>query len=182
MQCEVYYFLYNIYKLEPIFSKYSPLCVRKQALDVQYAMLRGRCASLGDLLEKRDDETFEGYPSATFQFWKFQLCPSQPLRSPGKMAGLAIWWGGKGRGGGQGGWKTHLGLSPGVRQVLCHRPPPPPHQPPGCCYSKWLFLKSPDLSQILSRLLKNLRRAAPAKQSPRQEEFHKKRRKFKGEI
>ena len=117
----------------------------------------------------------------TFQFWKFQLCPSQPLRSPGKMAGLAIWWGGKGVWG-QGGWKTHLGLSPGVRQVLCHRPPPPPPQPPGCCYSKWLFLKSPDLSQILSRLLKNLRRAAQAKQSPRQEEFHKKRRKFKGEI
>ena len=24
MQCEVYYLLYNIYKLGPIFSKYSP--------------------------------------------------------------------------------------------------------------------------------------------------------------
>ena len=181
MQCEVYYFLYNIYKLEPIFSKYSPLCVRKQALDVQYVMLRGRCASLGDLLAKRDDETFEGYPSAHFNFENFNSVQANPSDPQGRWRGWL--YDEVGRGGwGQGGWKTHLGLSPGVRQVLCHRPPPPPPQPPGCCYSKWLFLKSPDLSQILSRLLKNLRRAAQAKQSPRQEEFHKKRRKFKGEI
>ena len=87
MQCEVYYFLYNIYKLEPIFSKYSPLCVRKQALDVQYVMHRGRCASLGDLLAKRDDETFEGYPSAHFNFENFNSVQANPSDPQGRWRG-----------------------------------------------------------------------------------------------
>ena len=102
MQCEVYYFLYNIYKLEPIFSKYSPLCVRKQALDVQYVMLRGRCASLGDLLAKRDDETFEGYPSAHFNFENSTLSKPTPQipREDGGVGYMMRWeGGGEARGG-----------------------------------------------------------------------------------
>ena len=93
--------------------------------------------------------------------------------------GYMMRWEGGGR---PGGVKDSLrAVTRGPPSPLSQTSPTPP-QPPGCCYSKWLFLKSPDLSQILSRLLKNLRRAAQAKQSPRQEEFHKKRRKFKGEI